>query len=73
MHDMGHDEQHEMLCQVLSKLVPILSSDELFLLSYHCGVSISDFYDSPQATPDLFQSMGITNVSADFWLPKVLF
>lgn len=52
MHDMGHDEQHEMLCQVLSKLVPILSSDELFLLSYHCGVSISDFYGPSNSEPN---------------------
>lgn len=49
---MGHDEQHEMLCQVLSKLVPILSSDELFLLSYHCGVSISDFYGPSNSEPN---------------------
>lgn len=52
---MNNEEQHEMLCEVLAKLVPILSCEELSLLAYHCGVSINDFYYPKQKAPDLFK------------------
>lgn len=37
-------EQHEMLCGILTKLVPVLTCDELSLLSHSCGISINEFY-----------------------------
>ena len=41
---MSPEEQHEMLCEILAKLVPLLSCNELSLLAYHCGIQISEFY-----------------------------
>lgn len=45
-------EQHEMLCEILAKLVPVLSCDELSLLAHCCGVQVSEFYGTNEA--DLF-------------------
>lgn len=41
---MNNAEQHEMLCGILSKLVPVLNCDELSLLAHSCGIKVSDFY-----------------------------
>ena len=41
---MTNEEQHEMLCEILAKLVPVLTCDELSLLAHHCGIPIRDFY-----------------------------
>lgn len=41
---MQLDEQHEMLCGILLKLVPVLSCEELSLLAHCCGVAVNDFY-----------------------------
>lgn len=41
---MSHEQQHEMLCEILTKLVPILSCDELSLLAHHLGIKINEFY-----------------------------
>jgi hypothetical protein len=41
---MSHDEQHQMLVEILTKLVPILSVDELSLLAFHTGIKINEFY-----------------------------
>lgn len=41
---MSNSEQHEMLCGILTKLVPVLTCDELSLLSHSCGISINEFY-----------------------------
>ncbi len=50
---MSQSEQHEMLCGILSKLVPVLDCDELSLLSHSCGIQISDFYgDQPDLLID---------------------
>ena len=37
-------EQHEMLCEILSKLVPILPCDELEFLAHCCGERVENFY-----------------------------
>lgn len=47
---MTHEQQHELLCEILAKLVPVLTVDELSLLAHHLGIRISDFYGSQ---PDL--------------------
>lgn len=47
---MSPEEQHQMLVETLTKLVPVLTCDELSLLAYHCGISVDEFY-GPQ--PDL--------------------
>lgn len=47
---MSNEEQHEMLVGILTKLVPILSCDELSLLAHHCGISVGEFYGNQ---PDL--------------------
>lgn len=41
---MSNEEQHNMLCDILTKLVPILSCDELSLLAYHLGIEEKEFY-----------------------------
>lgn len=41
---MSQSEQHEMLCGIFSKLVPVLDCDELSLLAHICGIPIIDFY-----------------------------
>lgn len=41
---MSHEEQHQMLCEALSKCVEILSCEELSLIAHHCGVKIGEFY-----------------------------
>lgn len=41
---MSNEDQHQMLCGILTKLVPVLDCDELSLLAHSCGISISDFY-----------------------------
>ena len=42
---MSHEDQHEMLVEILTKLVPILSCDELSLLAFHTGIKVSEFYE----------------------------
>ena len=42
---MNMEQQHEMLVEILAKLVPVLSADELSLLSYHLGIKQNEFYD----------------------------
>jgi len=41
---MTHEQQHEMLVDILTKLVPILTCDELSLLAYHLGIQTDEFY-----------------------------
>lgn len=47
---MTHEQQHEMLVDILTKLVPILTCDELSLLAYHLGIQTDEFYGQQ---PDL--------------------
>lgn len=51
---MTHEQQHEMLVEVLCKLVDVLNADELSLLAHHLGIKISEFYDAPAQEADLF-------------------
>ena len=51
---MSNDEQHEMLCDILAKLVDVLDCDELSLLAHCCGVRIEDFYGPSIEEADLF-------------------
>jgi len=44
---MSNEEMHEMLCGILTKLVPVLDCDELSLLANSCGIKQSEFYGSP--------------------------
>lgn len=37
-------EQHEWLCQILAKLVPVLDCDELEFLAHCCGERVENFY-----------------------------
>jgi hypothetical protein len=41
---MSNEEQHELLCEILEKLVDVLDCEELSLLAHHCGVDMDDFY-----------------------------
>lgn len=41
---MTHEQQHEMLVEILGKLIDVLSADELSLVAYHLGIKISEFY-----------------------------
>lgn len=41
---MSNEEQHEMLVEILGKLIDVLSADELSLVAYHLGIKISEFY-----------------------------
>ncbi|MGB4064219.1 MAG: hypothetical protein WBK19_10380 [Azonexus sp.] len=49
---MNHEQQHEMLVEILGKLIDVLSADELSLVAYHLGIKISEFY--PVSDADLF-------------------
>lgn len=49
---MNHEHQHEMLVEILGKLVDVLDCDELSLLAYHLGIKISEFYGATDE--DLF-------------------
>lgn len=49
---MTHEQQHEMLVEILGKLIDVLSADELSLVAYHLGIKISEFYPVPDS--DLF-------------------
>ena len=51
---MSNEEQHELLCATLAKLVDVLDCDELSLLAHCCGVRIEDFYGSSIQESDLF-------------------
>lgn len=50
---MSNEEQHEMLCAALTKIVDVLSCDELSLIAHCCGVRIDEFY-GPSNDDDLF-------------------
>ena len=54
---MSNEEQHQMLCEIMAKLVTVLSCDELSLLSHHCGLSIEDWY-YPHIKQDLEVNRG---------------
>ena len=41
-------EQHEMLCEILSKLVPILPCAELEFQAHCCGERVENFYPQPE-------------------------
>ena len=47
-------EQHEMLCEILAKLVPVLSCDELEFLAHCCGERVDNFYPQPTNESDMF-------------------
>lgn len=51
---MSNEEQHELLCATLAKLVDVLDCDELSLLAHCCGVRIEDFYVASIEEADLF-------------------
>lgn len=42
---MTNEEQHEMMVEILTKLVDVLDCDELSLLAFHLGIETSEFYD----------------------------
>lgn len=50
---MTNSEQHEMLCGILTKLVPVLDCDELSLLAHSCGIKVSEFYGTPEETIEI--------------------
>ncbi|MFZ4539337.1 hypothetical protein [Propionivibrio sp.] len=41
---MSHQQQHDQLCNIFSRLVPVLDCDDLETLAGSCGVSVADFY-----------------------------
>ena len=45
-------EQHQMLVEIMTKLVDVLDCDELSLLAHHLGIPLSEFYGTNEA--DLF-------------------
>lgn len=45
-------EQHEMLVEILTKLVDVLDCDELSLLANSCGIQVSEFYGPSES--DMF-------------------
>lgn len=49
---MSQEEQRRMLVETLTKLVDVLTCDELSLLAHHCGIPIAEFYGSEEA--DMF-------------------
>lgn len=51
---MSNEEQHELLCATLAKLVDVLDCDELSLLAHCCGVRVEDFYGTTFDEADLF-------------------
>lgn len=51
---MSNEEQHELLCATLAKLVDVLDCDELSLLAHCCGVRIEDFYSPTPQDVDMF-------------------
>ena len=51
---MSNEQQHELLCATLAKLVDVLDCDELSLLAHCCGVRIEDFYGPSTEEADLF-------------------
>lgn len=51
---MSNEQQHELLCATLAKLVDVLDCDELSLLAHCCGVRIEDFYGPSIEEADLF-------------------
>ena len=51
---MRNEEQHQKLCETLTKLVDVLDCDELSLLAHCCGVRIEDFYGPSIEEADLF-------------------
>lgn len=51
---MSNEEQHELLCATLAKLVDVLDCDELSLLAHCCGVRIEDLYGPSIEESDLF-------------------
>lgn len=44
---MRNDELHQRTVEVLVKLVDVLDCDELSLLCWHCGVSVTDLMPAP--------------------------
>lgn len=46
---MSNEEQHRMICEILTKLVDVLDCDELSLLAHQCGISIAEFYGPNEA------------------------
>ena len=55
---MSNEEQYEMLCAILCKLVDVLNCDELSLLAHCCGVQIADFYGTSQIDSKRVSSPG---------------
>lgn len=51
---MSNEEQHQKLCETLTKLVDVLDCDELSLLAHCCGVRIEDFYYPTPQEVDMF-------------------
>lgn len=60
---MSNEEQHEMLCAILLKLVPILDCDELSLLAHCCGVSVNDFYPVSECKSSDIERLPSCNLS----------
>lgn len=51
MSHYNHEAQHELLVEILGKLIDVLSADELSLVAHHLGINISEFYP---CSDDLF-------------------
>lgn len=51
---MSNEEQHQKLCETLTKLVDVLDCDELDLLAQRCNVRIEEFYFPSPQEADLF-------------------
>ncbi len=56
---MSNEEQHELLCATLAKLVDVLDCDELSLLAHCCGVRVDDFYYPTAQEVDMFNEQKI--------------
>ena len=45
---MDNEEMHEMTFNILVKVAPDLTNDELSLLAWHCGVSYREVVDASE-------------------------
>ena len=46
-------EQHEYLCEILAKLVPVLNCEELEFLAHCCGERVENFYYTEEYREEL--------------------
>lgn len=55
-----NSELHQRTVETLVKLVDILDCDELSLLMWHCGVSVTDLMPIPKKEYPLFQLFDVS-------------